>query len=243
MIELLKNVPGLTLSVRRIRRLFGLTPDVLSIRKQINRTPKIIETYLSDHAIPKLHIGCQDHPMDGWLNADIYPKHSEVIHLDATKPFSFLDNTFSYVYSEHMIEHISFADGLQMIKECYRSLKLGGRIRLATPNLAFLMNLYTKPEEATHKSYISFSGRYFPDNHPVTSGRVINNFFRDWGHQYIHDQRSLEYLLKHAGFSNVQFPEVGESSEPVFRKLEKHGAEITEIFNKLETIVVEATKL
>ena len=240
--KLLKNVPGLTPSVRIIRRLLGLTPDVLSIRKQVGLSPRIIQTYFSDTKIHKLHIGCQDHPMDGWLNGDIYPKHTQVIYLDATNPFPFADNQFSYVYSEHMIEHISFFDGQSMISECYRTMKPGGKIRIATPNLHFLMKLYLQQEKEVHGKYLNFSNRYFLDKHPVMPGRVINNFFRDWGHQYIHDRESLEYLLMQAGFSNIVFPEVGSSEDAVLQNLEKHGEEITEEFNKLETIIIEAVK-
>lgn len=240
--KLLKAVPFVTSSVRGIRRLLGITPDILSIRKQDSISPEIIRKYFAGTEIYKLHIGCQDHPLDGWLNADIYPKQSQVIYLDATKTFPFADNTFSYIFSEHMIEHISFQDGFQMIMECYRILKPGGKIRIATPDLAFLMNLYAKPEEELHKSYTTFSKRYFPDNHPVMTGRVVNNFFRDWGHKYIHDKQSLAYLLEHAGFLEIHFSEVGESSDPPFKNLEKHGKEITETFNRLETLVAQALK-
>ena len=240
--KLFKKIPLIRSFVRSTRRFLGIRPEILNIRKQVSLSPEIIKKYFAGTEIYKLHIGCQDHPLDSWLNADVYPKHTQIIYLDATMTFPFADNTFSYIFSEHMIEHINLLEGLQMIAECYRVLKPGGKIRIATPDLAFLMNLYAKPEEELHKSYTTFSKRYFPDNHPVMTGRVVNNFFRDWGHKYIHDKQSLTYLLEHAGFLEIHFSEVGESSDPTFKNLEKHGKEITETFNRLETLVAQALK-
>jgi predicted SAM-dependent methyltransferase len=53
---------------------------------------------------------------------------------------------FDYVFSEHMIEHVSYAEGLLMLRECLRVLKPGGRIRIATPSLEVLLDLY-KPSK------------------------------------------------------------------------------------------------
>ncbi len=35
--------------------------------------------------------------------------------LGATKPFPFEANSFDYVFSKHMIEHIGYAEGLQCL--------------------------------------------------------------------------------------------------------------------------------
>ena len=71
---------------------------------------------------------------------------------------------------------------------------------------------------------------------------MINNFFRDWGHQIVYNYESLELILKKAGFSNITNQEVGKSKIEDFDKLEKHGEIIPKEFNELETLVVEAIK-
>jgi hypothetical protein len=71
---------------------------------------------------------------------------------------------------------------------------------------------------------------------------VINNFFRDWGHKFIHDESSLDYVLKQAGFNVVTRCEVGESEHPTLANLEHHDKEIGVDFNRLESIIMEATK-
>ena len=80
---------------------------------------KVMNEY--NQPVRKLHIGCGDHILHTWLNADFEPEKAEVMHLDARARFPFKDSEFSYVFSEHMIEHISYSDGLRMLTECYRS--------------------------------------------------------------------------------------------------------------------------
>ena len=76
--------------------------------------------------------------------------------MDAGEPFPILDNTIDYVYSEHLFEHLTYKQAKNMLKESYRVLKENGVIRIATPNLQFLIDLYLHPEKDINKSYKSF---------------------------------------------------------------------------------------
>src|SRR3954451_18626949 len=99
-------------------------------RKKLGQTDKgIVDRYLARHKVRKLQIGCGDNLHDGWLNADLFPRSASVIHLDATALFPFGDESFDYVFSEHMIEHVPYEQGLRMLSECHRVLKRGGKIR------------------------------------------------------------------------------------------------------------------
>ena len=241
--EILKKIPLLTHVVHTIRKFRGITSHDLKIDYFAKKRDADIQLYLNSEAQKKLQIGCQDHPMKGWLNADINPLHEEIILMDATKPFPLPNDTFEFIFSEHMIEHIGFQEGLAMMKECYRVMKTGGVIRLSTPNIKFLIELYNEPKSETQKKYLDFSKRYFSDNRPILDTIIINNFFRDWGHQFIHDFKTLEYILAQAGFKNVKQCEVYKSEYAVLQNLEKHALELGEEFNQLESIVVEAEKI
>src|SRR5271163_470605 len=87
-----------------------------------------IGDYLKRHAVTKLQIGAGLNIRDEWLNGDIDPVAPAVIYLDASRPFPLPDNSFRYVFSEHMIEHVPYADGRHMLNECYRVMARGGRI-------------------------------------------------------------------------------------------------------------------
>ena len=94
---------------------------------------EIIDDYFRRERVRKLHIGCGGNILKGWLNSDYNSVHSDVIFLDATKPFPFNNDEFDYLFSEHVIEHFDFAKGFAMLLECHRILKPGGKLRISTP--------------------------------------------------------------------------------------------------------------
>jgi predicted SAM-dependent methyltransferase len=241
--HVLKKIPFVSNLVWLVRGLFGVTPKKLSHRYHLKRRDEIIQRYLTRNSERLLHIGCQDHVIASWLNVDIAPRTEEVMYMDATERFPFPDATFDCIFSEHMIEHIALEKGRFMVSECLRVLKPGGKIRVTTPNLKFLIELYREEKLPVQKEYIEFSKRYFHDtNFPLTDTIVINNFFRDWGHQFIYDKKTLQSLFSTCGFCEVTFPELHQSDDLRLQNLERHGLEITEEFNRLESIVVEARK-
>lgn len=170
------------------------------------------------------------------------PRSERVAFLDATKPLPFDDNSFDYVYSEHMIEHISWADGQSMLKECRRILKPGGTIRIATPDLAVLLGLYGHKKEPLKDRYIQWITNRFIEGIQVSKAPfVINNAFRNWGHQFIYDGELLEMALKESGFTNARRYGVGESDDMNLKRVETHGTNVAdEEMVAFETMVFEA---
>jgi predicted SAM-dependent methyltransferase len=203
----------------------------------------LIKSYLANTGVPKLHIGCGANVLPGWLNADYYPDREDILHLDATKPFGLPDNSFSFVFSEHMIEHIPYIDALSMLRECHRVLRPGGRIRISTPDLAFVVGLYISEKSEQQKSYIKWSTSAFVSWAPYPSDAfVINNFVRNWGHQFIYDEKTLRSALSGAGFNNLIRCNLQESVSEVLSNLENEQR-MPGGFLRLETVTIEAQKL
>src|SRR5262249_25526728 len=145
---------------------------------------KLIDQYLRENLVRKLHIGCGGNILPGWLNADVTPLTPLVLLLDARQPFAFRNEIFDYVYTEHMIEHLAYSDGLLILTECHRVLKRGGKIRISTPNFRFLVDLYLDDKSSRQEEYIRWVCKQFIPSAPQASALfVINNFVRDWGHQ------------------------------------------------------------
>ncbi|MBO0719356.1 MAG: methyltransferase domain-containing protein, partial [Blastocatellia bacterium] len=178
---------------------------LLYFRRKFGRTNnRLIERYFSSHEIRKLHLGCETHVLDGWLNSDLFPGSEIVLQLDATEPFPFGDEEFDYIFSEHMIEHITYSQGLQMLFECYRVLKNNGKIRISTPDLAFLIDLYNEEKSYLQKDYIKWStDRHIRFAPGYDDTFVINNFVRNWGHQFIYDEKVLSASLQKVGFTKI----------------------------------------
>jgi len=232
-------------TARRERRPI-LTRLINNLRADLHRAiltltrRRVISRYVATHATRKLHIGCGPNLLDGWLNTDISGRLA--IRMNATRRFPFEDNTFDYVFSEHMIEHIEYPEALFMLEECHRVLKPGGRIRVATPDLETLLRLYCAEPTANQRHYIEWStDKYLPEAEGYRAAYVINQHMRGLGHLFIFDEESLRTALEKTGFRDVVRWAPGESSDDALKRLERHGEAIgNEAINRFETLVVEA---
>ena len=201
-----------------------------------------IDAYVASHGVRKLHLGAGPQTLPGWLGTDLEPQGSAVVRLDATRRFPIGDGVFDYVYSEHMIEHVPWQAGRAMLQECRRILRPGGRIRVATPDLAVLLALYRDARDAAADRYIHWiTDHALPGIGTYKAAFVINNAFRAWGHQFLYDGELLESALSDAGFVDVRRYRYGESDDPQLRGIERHGRNIgDEDIAAFETMIFEA---
>jgi len=209
------------------------------------RSREILHQYFSQTTTPKLHVGCGKHILSGWLNTDSYPQDPSLpIYLfDASQNFPFTDETFAYVFCEHMIEHISYPAGLHMLRECLRVLRPRGVLRLSTPDLDFLLDLRRPDKSPLQREYIRWAAETnTPHVADLTNETfVINNFVRDWGHTFIYDEKTLRQSLQLAGFGQLRKCDLQESSVDCLRNLENE-TRMPAGFLRLESMVFEAIK-
>ena len=164
------------------------------------------------------------------------------MHLDTRQHFPFKEETFDYIFSEHVIEHMSYWDGVKLLAECFRVLKRFGKIRISTPDLAFLTDL-TRPDKSDlQRAYIKWAARTFipgaPDDNEAF---VINNFMRNWGHNFIYDENTLRGAMTSTGFNTITRFDQHESNDVALRNLEneKH---LPPNFLRLESFSLEGSK-
>jgi len=245
--EQLKRVPGLVLLVRTVRRgriAAGRSlEDARFLAGRVGRH-KRIEAYLQTHSERRLQLGAGSNLHEGWLNTDVvdFKRKNEVVYLDARQHFPLPDNSFDAVFTEHMIEHLTYADGLACLRECHRVLRPGGRVRIATPSLSRLVALYEEQQSELQQRYVRWATDSFVEHASAyLPGFVVNNFFRNWGHEFIYDEDTLRHALEAAGFVDVEKYVVGESEDPALVGLERHMRSAAE-FNAYETMVLEARR-
>jgi len=238
---------------------------------QLRRRQQIVAEYLATHPLRKLQIGTGENPIPGWLNTDLEPTLPEVVYLDALERLPFEDQTFDYVFSEHMIEHIPYKQGLQMLKEIHRILRAGGRVRIATPDLSKLVELLAEEKSELQQRYLEWHSRqvmglyspqksrlqierpeweldfqhmlrYYPDPGNDTACFVLNNFFRSYGHQFLYDPKTLRSSLQAAGFVQIVQLQPDESPDENLRGIDAHERLIGAEMNRIETMVFEAIR-
>ncbi len=245
--ERLKRVPGLVPVVHSARAVgrsaAHSAEDVRLLAGRFGRRKRIDE-YLRTHAERKLQLGTGANVYPGWLNTDVHDfrRQGEVVYLDTTEPFPLPDGSFDLVFSEHMIEHLTYSEGQHCLRECHRVLRSGGRIRVATPSVDRLITLYDREQSDLQRRYVRWSIDSFQGGEvPYLAGFVVNNFFRDWGHRFIYDVETLRHALESVGFVDVEEWPVGESGDPRLVGLERHMRSAAE-FNAFETMVLEARR-
>jgi predicted SAM-dependent methyltransferase len=183
-----------------------------------------IQRYLDNNSVKKLQLATSNSLLAGWLNTDLLPISQRVIYLDATTRFPFKDDTFNYIFSEHMIEHLDYQGALSMLHECFRVLRPYGRIRVSTPDLKVLVGLLSEERTPLQDHYIDFiTGKFLPWVDDRKEVFVVNNAFRAWGHRFLYDRKTLGATLARVGFENIEYYQPGVSNDGNLRGIEQHG--------------------
>lgn len=208
-----------------------------------DRSVGAIRDYVREAETRKLQIGAGPYLLDGWLNTDIEP-YPEVSYLDAAARFPLADGSFRYVFSEHVIEHLTLEQADQMLAESLRILEAGGKIRIATPDLRKLVALFDDQPSEAARDYIPGKLDWHGWPRRGTPESVILNLqLREFGHRFMYDEPTLRDSLERAGFSEIKRFGAGESDDSELRGLEQRRDAATAALNDYETMVLQATKL
>ena len=156
----------------------------------------------------RLHIGSGQRHLDGWVNIDHQelPGVDRVVDVRDGLPFA----NVATIYAEHFIEHLPLEAGLAFLTECRRVLAPEGRLRLSTPNLAWVLETHYRHEPS------------LPEDQGLFDALRTNKAFHGWGHQFLYNRASLSLALAAAGFADVSFHAYGESPHPELAGVEGH---------------------
>lgn len=136
-------------------------------------------------------------------------KKNKINFADATSVLPFNDDTVDYIYTSHMIEHLSRSGVESFLKDTLRVLKSGGIIRISVPDLQLAINTYTISKDAD-----AFMENILVEAPPISSlkqkFRLLAVGYRH--HQWMYDGNSLIKLLKKIGYKNAEVCQPGHTN-------------------------------
>lgn len=205
-------------------------------------SPQLIAQYLRDNPIRKVQLGAGSSRLRGWLNTDIEPGEGKA-YLDATKRFPFEDGSIHYIFSEHVIEHLTYDEGKALAAEAFRVLAPGGKMRVSTPNLARFIELFDENLSPEAQAYLQGKlGWHRWPKEPNAAAIILNLQMSSWGHKFMYDVETLGGILMPVGFRNLQEFEENISNDEHLRGLEERDGGVYAHLNEYETMSVEVDK-
>lgn len=234
---------------RRVRELVSGSPFLNQttqsgwILAQKALRPAKIKRHTGANDRLRIMIGSGPTKVDGWLSTDLIPSRSDVVFLDASEPFPFDDASVDRIHTEHMIEHVDHPIGRNMLAECARVLKPGGRIRIATPDFDRVVALAGGVgDDVTELARASNLRNGIDPEHAGDPVWAVNRLFSGYGHRFLYTEAMLTRELEAAGLVDVRRYEVGQSDDPELADADHHGDQINADWNRYQTLVLEAAK-
>lgn len=192
-----------------------------------------------------LQYGCGLCAPDGWVNFDASPTlrlqkiplvgsllplpvrfPKNVRYGDITKGLPVKYNSCKGVYCSHVLEHLSLEDCRAAINNTYKMLAPGGIFRLIVPDLEVMARVYVRAIDTGETSpAISFVKDTILGTERRSRGLkgILTSVYGNSHHLWMWDYRSLETILKYAGFSSVRRCVFNDCADKMFLKVEEEG--------------------
>ena len=153
----------------------------------------------------KLNVGCGTDIRDGFINidgSDRLQNIDKIIDMDKETLLNHFDeNSISYILAYDILEHRFHWEAVQLLKDFYQLLKIGGRIELRLPDCEYIIkdSFISIPR----KLNLMFGGQDIPqgNNEQDESRKKFPQFFC---HKYGWTRKTLTESLNDIGFHIIE---------------------------------------
>ena len=148
----------------------------------------------------RLHLGSGGNNLPGWVNIDLVGARADVAW-DLRHPLPFPDASADAVFLEHVLEHMTVAEGMAVLRHCYRVLAPGGVVRVGVPDAGRYARSYA---EGTGTIDELRPGR-------PTRMLALGEVFQEHGHVSAWDGETLALVVGAVGFESAEERAGGDS--------------------------------
>lgn len=107
----------------------------------------------------KLHIGAGKRYLDGYIHVDINNSYKHIETVMDIRKLNKKYNNVDEIYSCHVLEHFDRKEVDDVLKEWYKCLKPGGKIRLAVPDFDSVVNRYNETNNVDEIMGLLYGGQ------------------------------------------------------------------------------------
>jgi predicted SAM-dependent methyltransferase len=153
-----------------------------------------------------LNVGCGENAHADFINIDFQWRPNIDLCWDIRKGMPFENNSMKGIFTEHCMEHLTFHQCTSLIGEFHRILCPGGIVRIIVPDAELYIDLYQKEKRGERVDFPFVTEQDLVDG--FTPMMAVNRVFREHGHHhYAYDARTLNMMLKRAGFEDIRIEE------------------------------------
>lgn len=133
------------------------------------------------------------------------------------------NETLNGIYSSHVLEHLSYNDCIQALRNCYSYLKPGGVFRAVLPDFEGFVNNYIEAKRqgnyAAANEFLTYSS-LGKENTFKSFFSFIKEYFSGANHLWMWDFESLSHELGKVGFKDITRSYYHQSRDPYFNHVE-----------------------
>jgi predicted SAM-dependent methyltransferase len=212
--------------------------------------PEETRNFLTSNGMTRFHLGCGTIFLRNWLNIGLWdhlemgrlysnPNQIEgtiLLNYDLVNGIPAENDSLDAVYHSHMLEHLTFTEGLAFLQNCYEALKPGGIHRILVPDLEAFSKAYVSNDSLLLDKYREAVLNDQPEIYQ-TKAAVFMGMLHNHGHKCGYDWETLEWALKRAGFVRITRKLFQESDLPDIKEIEEYSP-----LRALESLCVECYK-
>jgi SAM-dependent methyltransferase len=142
--------------------------------------------------------------------------------IDITKRLPWNNDSMDAIFTEHVIEHVSFQSAIYFMRESFRTLRQGGVFRVVAPMVEVFTNLNARPDfmakyakeqmSPYYKTEISELSALSLDMEESLLPFIVDFMVRKHGHQFCWSGHLMRAVLLKIGFSDAAVSSPGRSA-------------------------------